>query len=145
MGALELRNGSLQLGFGSRSPVAVGMTGEQLIDMMGTRFDPANCALDTLSVTFTVTDLDATTETLTHRLTVANETIHHDTDDESVAASDVAITLDRLSLVDVITAPANLDARIDDGTITVDRGDVETLRTLLGALEVFGPANLIEP
>jgi alkyl sulfatase BDS1-like metallo-beta-lactamase superfamily hydrolase len=142
MGAHELRNGSIQLGFGRPSAVAVGMTGEQLIDMMGTRFDPANCGLETLSVTFTITDLDAATEPLAHRLTVENQTIHHDTDD---LEADVAVTLTRAAMIDAIAAPDQLDAQIDGGAIIVDSGDVEKLRALLGALDIFGPANLIEP
>ena len=122
--------------------MSVGMTGEQLIDMLGTRFNPAKCALDTLSVAFTVTDLDATAEPLTHRLTVQNQTIHHDTDD---TAADVAVTLRRAAMIDAIAAPDQLDAQIENGAITVDSGDIEVLRTLLGALDIFGPANLIEP
>ena len=142
VGAHELRNGSIQLGFGRPSAVAVGMTGEQLIDMMGTRFNPAECPVDTLSVTFTVTDLDAATEPLAHRLTVENQTIHHDTDELD---ADVAVTLTRASMIDAIAAPDQLDAQIDTGAIIVDSGDVEMLKALLGALDIFGPANLIEP
>ena len=142
MGAHELRHGSIQFGFGRPSPVAAGMTGEQLIDMMGTRFDPAKCPLDTMSVAFTVTDLDVDSEPLTHRLTVENQTIHHDTDDTE---ADVAVTLTRAAMIDVIAAPDQLDARIERGAIVVDTGDVEMLRALLGALDIFGPANLIEP
>ena len=142
MGAHELRNGSLQLGFGRPSPMSVGMTGEQLIDMMGTRFNPSKCAEKTLSVSFTVTDLDPAAEPLTHRLTVENQTIHHDTDDTD---ADVAVTLDRAAMIDAIATPDQLDAQIEGGAITVDSGDVAVLRTLLDALDIFGPANLIEP
>jgi alkyl sulfatase BDS1-like metallo-beta-lactamase superfamily hydrolase len=142
MGAHELRHGSIQLGFGRPSAVAVGMSGEQLIDMMGTRFNPAKCPLDTLSVAFTVTDLDVDSEPLTHRLTVENQTIHHDTDDTE---ADVAVTLTRAAMIDAIAAPDQLDAQIEAGAVTIDSGDTEVLRTLLGALDIFGPANLIEP
>jgi alkyl sulfatase BDS1-like metallo-beta-lactamase superfamily hydrolase len=142
MGAHELRNGSLQLGFGRPSPMSVGMTGEQLIDMMGTRFNPAKCPLDTLSVSFTVTDLDADAEALAHRLTVENQTIHHDTGDTD---ADVAVTLTRAAMIDAIAAPDQLDDQIERGAIVVDSGDIEMLRALLGSLDVFGPANLVEP
>jgi alkyl sulfatase BDS1-like metallo-beta-lactamase superfamily hydrolase len=145
MGAHELRNGSIQLAFGRPSPVSVGMTGEQLIDMMGTRFNPSKCTLDTLSVSFTITDLDDENEPLTHRLTVENQTIHHDTDPETVLEADVAVTLGRASMIAAITAPDQLDAQIADGSIAVGQGDVAALHALLGALDVFGPANLIEP
>jgi alkyl sulfatase BDS1-like metallo-beta-lactamase superfamily hydrolase len=142
MGAYELRNGSLQLGFGRPSAMSVGMTGEQLIDMMGTRFNPARCTEESLSVSFTVTDLDATAEPLTHRLTVENQTVHHDPDDTD---GDVAVTLTRAAMIDAIAAPDQLDDQIEKGAIVVDRGDIGALRALLGALEVFGPANLVEP
>jgi alkyl sulfatase BDS1-like metallo-beta-lactamase superfamily hydrolase len=142
MGAHELRNGSIQLAFGRPSPVSVGMTGEQLIDMMGTRFNPSKCTLDTLSVSFTITDLDDENEPLTHRLTVENQTIHHDPDDTD---ADVAVTLTRAAMIDAIAAPDQLDDQIERGAIVVDSGNVEMLRALLGALEVFGPANLVEP
>jgi alkyl sulfatase BDS1-like metallo-beta-lactamase superfamily hydrolase len=142
MGAYELRNGSIQLGFGGPPAIASGMTGEQMIDMMGTRFDPAKCPLSTLSVSFTITDLDPVHDARTHRITVENQTIHHDID---TTDADVAVTLDRAAMVDVIAFPDRLDGRIDDGSITIDDGDVAVLRSLLGAIERFGPANLIEP
>jgi alkyl sulfatase BDS1-like metallo-beta-lactamase superfamily hydrolase len=141
MGAHELRNGSIQLGFGGPPAMASGMTGEQMIDMMGTRFDPTKCPRDTLSVAFTVTDLGAD-DPSTHRLTVENQTIHHDID---TTDAEVVVTLDRAAMVDVIAFPDRLDGRIDDGTITIVAGDVDALRALLGAIERFGPANLIEP
>ena len=82
------------------------------------------------------------TEPLAHRLTVENQTIHHDTDELD---ADVAVTLTRASMIDAIAAPDQLDAQIETGAIIVDSGDVEMLKALLGALDIFGPANLIEP
>ena len=118
------------------------MTGEQIIDMMGSRLDPAKCSLDSLSVAFTITDLNGDAESHTHRLTVENATIHHDANSTD---ADVAVTLDRAVVVDVITYPEHLNDRIDDGTITIDAGDKAVLETLLGALDTFISPNLIEP
>jgi alkyl sulfatase BDS1-like metallo-beta-lactamase superfamily hydrolase len=95
-----------------------------------------------LSVSVTITDLDADEESLTHRLTVENATIHHDTD---TTDADVAVTLDRAALVDVITYPEHLDDRIGNGTITIDAGNKSALEALLSALDTFISPNLVEP
>jgi alkyl sulfatase BDS1-like metallo-beta-lactamase superfamily hydrolase len=114
--------------------------------MTGSRFDPGKCPLDTLSVAFTITDLNADEESLTHRLTVENATIHHDTDTGmTLGEADVAVTLDRAAMVDVIVYPERLDERIDNGTITIDAGDKSMLEALLGALDTFISPNLVEP
>ena len=95
---------------------------------------------------FTVTDLNPDEEPLTHRLTVENATIHHDTGTSPVlGAADVAVTLDRAAMVDVISYPERLDDRIDDGTISLDAGDKTVLEALLAALDTFISANLVEP
>jgi len=122
------------------------MTGEQLIDMIGSRFDPTKVGLDTLAVEFTITDLHRDEDTPTHRLTVENSTIHHDTDEtEPPGAADVEVTLDRAALVDVIAYPERLDDRITDGSITIDAGDRSVLVRLLEALDTFVSPNLVEP
>jgi alkyl sulfatase BDS1-like metallo-beta-lactamase superfamily hydrolase len=141
MGAFELRHGTVQLGRGGPPLLAGGMTGEQLIDMMAARFDPAKCASATLSVAFTVTDLNPE-ESPTHRLTVQNSTVHHDA---GTTEADVAVTLDRAAMVEVIAYPERLDERIADGTIAVDAGDTALLAQLLGALDTFVSPNIVEP
>ena len=164
MGAFELRNGTVQLGRGGPPRMANGMTGEQLIDMIGSRFDPDQCPHDTLSVEFTITDLDPTDGPLTHRLTVENATIHHDTihhdtghhdtghhdtghheRDASIDGPVAAVELDRATLVGIIASPERLDAHIDDGAVTIVAGDASVVAALLGALDTFDSANLVEP
>ncbi|MGA9275813.1 alkyl/aryl-sulfatase [Ilumatobacter sp.] len=146
MGAFELRNGTIQLGRGGPPGLISGMTGEQFADMIGSRFDPTKCPLDTLSIAFTITDLDPDEDSLTHCLTVENATIHHDTDrTASIDAADVAVTLDRAALGDVIAYPERLDDRIENGSVTIDRGEQAILAALLGALDTFISPNLVEP
>jgi len=122
--------------------MASGMTGEQLVDMMASRFDPAKCALDTLSVAFSVTDLNEEDEPLDHRLTVENSTVHHD---PGTTDADVHVQCDRAALVDVIAYPERLDERIENGSIEIVAGDAATLTTLLTSLDTFISANLVEP
>jgi alkyl sulfatase BDS1-like metallo-beta-lactamase superfamily hydrolase len=142
MGAFEMRNGAIQLGRGGPPALAVGMTGEQLVDMIGSRFDPDKCPVDELSVSFTVTDLKTEDDFRTHRVTVSNRTIHHDPD---TTDADVALTLDRMTLVQLIARPENLDERIEDGQVHIDAGDRDALAHLLGALDSFVSPNLVEP
>jgi len=148
MGAFELRNGTIQLGRAGVPALAGGMTGEQLVDMMASRFDPAKCPIDALSVSFTVTDLDPADGPLMHRLTVENDAVHHDAGpdlDADLGEADVAVTLDRAAMVDVIAHPEHLDDRIENGTIVIDAGDRSVLGALLAALDTFVSANLVEP
>jgi alkyl sulfatase BDS1-like metallo-beta-lactamase superfamily hydrolase len=142
MGAYELRNGTIQFGRGGPPAMSSGMTGEQLVDMVASRFDPTKCALETLSIAWTVTDLDTADEPLTHRLTVENSAIHYDAD---VEEADVHVRLDRAAMVDVIAYPERFDGRIEDGTIVLVAGDLSVMTELLTSVDTFISANLVEP
>ena len=145
MGAYELRNGTVQLGRGGPPALANGMTGEQLIDMMASRFAPSRCPLDSLSIAWTVTDLNAHDEPLTHRCTVQNSAMHHDAGDADQLHSDAHVRCARSALIDVIAHPERLDGRIADGSIEIVSGDRSVVDALLTSLDVFGTANLVEP
>ncbi|WP_420451324.1 alkyl/aryl-sulfatase [Ilumatobacter sp.] len=159
MGAHELRNGTIQLGRGGPPALASGMTGEQMIDMMGTRFDPAELDRDTVSVAWTITDVDPVEVTApgapgaadgapavdgsrTHRITVENDTVHHD---PGATEADAVVELTRDALVEVIAYPERLDERIDDGTITLASGDRAAVADLLGSFDTHVSAALVEP
>jgi alkyl sulfatase BDS1-like metallo-beta-lactamase superfamily hydrolase len=144
MGAFELRNGSIQLGRGGRVPMATGMTGEQLVDMIGVRFDPAKCSFSTLVIEWQITDLGVDGES--HVLTVENATIHHDLRaDVEDGTADVIVRLDRSALVDLVAYPDRLGERIDNGSIEIVSGDRGHLDALLKALDHFATPALIEP
>ncbi|MGB3733912.1 MAG: alkyl sulfatase dimerization domain-containing protein, partial [Ilumatobacter sp.] len=145
MGAYELRNGTIQLGRGGPPGMASGMTGEQLVDMMASRFDPAKCALDALSIAWTVTDLNADDEPLTHRCTVENSTMHHDAGDADELPADAHVRCERAAMVDVIAYPERLDGHIEDGSIELVSGERSVVAELLTSLDTFVSANLVEP
>jgi len=141
MGAFELRNGAVQLGRGGPPAMANGLTGEQLIELIGVRFDPSRFDTDSLSVAWTITDLDEGAGEV-HRLTVANAAVHHDA---GAVEADISVRLDRNAMVDVVAYPERLDDRIADGSVEVLSGDAASLRHLLHALDTYVSANLVEP
>ncbi|MEM1331898.1 MAG: alkyl sulfatase dimerization domain-containing protein [Actinomycetota bacterium] len=141
MGAFELRHGSLQLGRAGPPAMAAGMSGEQLVDVMGVRLDPTRLPDDrrSLAIAFEITDLGET-----HVLTVENDAVHHDPAASGVA-SDVTVRGERGAIVGVVAAPEQLEAAEVDGRLTVVSGDRSALLALLGALDGFDGMNLIEP
>ena len=150
MGAYELRNGTVQLGRGGPPALANGMTGEQLIDMMGLAFRP--CEVFARHAVGRVdrdrprrADADADAGPLTHRSTVDNATMHHDAGDADALPADAHVRCDRAAMVDVIAYPERLDERIENGTIQIVSGDRSVVEELLGSLDSFVSADLVEP
>jgi alkyl sulfatase BDS1-like metallo-beta-lactamase superfamily hydrolase len=139
--ALELRHGSLDLGPAPVSSVASALTGEQLIEALAVRFDPSRFRPAAASV-WTIADLGET-----HLVGIANHAIHHRPSPpaETIAAADVAVTVDHEAMVKVIWDPGRLDSMLEANEIAVDSGDVGVLRELIGALDVFGTPAVIEP
>ena len=154
MGAHELRHGTIQLGRGGPPALASGMTGEQLVDMIGTRLDPARLGREALSVAWTITDLDDGAPTgdaergdavrveVTHRVTVEHETVHHD---PGTTEADAHVELTRSTMVEVIAYPERLDDLVASGAITLVDGDRGAVAALLGALDTYVSAALVEP
>ncbi len=140
MGAYELRHGSLQLGPARARQMDQAMTGEQLVDMIGVRFDPSRFAPGTAAILWELTDLGEH-----HLLAVANDAVHHRVASAADAgAANVVVITDRGAVVELVAAPATLDDLVAAGRIAVD-GDAGVLRALVGALDVFNTAALIEP
>ena len=175
MGAFELRNGALQLGRGGPPQMANGMTGEQIVELMGVRFDPSRFDREA-SIVWHVTDLGpggASGGGERHRLGIANSTIHHDDltarpgadgdrdrdgdgDGDAVGDGDgssggladeasVEVRTTRAALVDLIAYPERWPEMIDDGRVEVVSGDADVAAGFLGALDHYGTANIVEP
>ncbi|MGI8939264.1 MAG: alkyl/aryl-sulfatase [Iamia sp.] len=141
-GAQELRNGSLQLGAWRPGALDNAMTGEQLVDMMGTRFDPSRFRAEA-TLAWRLTDIEET-----HLVGVANSTIHSRTvpwEEDPTDEADVVITADRPTVIGVMAQADRFDALMDEGTLTVSSGDPRVAREFLEALDVFRTAALIEP
>ncbi len=143
-GAFELRHGSLKLGKAGTPRLANALDGEQLVDVMGVRFDPDRFR-DAATIVWRVTDID---ETLA--VGVANAAVHltplaAPSEGGELPDADVVCTLTRPTLVEVVDRVERFDERVDDGSITVDAGDAGVARSFLAALDVFETPNLIEP
>jgi alkyl sulfatase BDS1-like metallo-beta-lactamase superfamily hydrolase len=139
--AHELRHGSYNLGVVRPPAVADAMTGMQLIDMLGVRFDPDKFR-DTASIAWTITSLDET-----HLMGVANKTIHHyeDPTAEQLAAVDVAVDATHASIVQIGYNSPALPDLLAEGAITVTAGDGAVLDEFVAALDVNTTATVIEP
>jgi hypothetical protein len=121
--------------------VADAMTGMQLIDMLGVRFDP-DAFRDTASIAWTITSLGET-----HLMGVANKTIHHyeDPTPEQLAAADVAVDATHASIVQIGYNSPALPDLVAAGSITVTAGDGAVLDEFVSALDVNTTATVIEP
>ena len=140
-GAQELRHGSLQMGPWRPQAIDRSMAGEQLVDMIGTRFDPSRFRPEARLV-LQLTDVDEA-----HLVGVGNHTIHHQVLDrwQDAEAVDVVVALDRATLVGLMADPHELAALVADGRVVAAAGDLAVLGELLGALDVFHTAALVEP
>ncbi|MCL4125099.1 UNVERIFIED_CONTAM: hypothetical protein GTU68_015370 [Idotea baltica] len=139
--AHELRHGSYFLGAVRPPGVADAMTGIQLIDMLGVRFDPDKFRA-TASIAWTITDRGET-----HLMGVANKTIHHyeDPSADQLGAADVAVEATHASIVQIgYNSPALADL-IADGAISVTSGDGAVLTEFVESLDVNTTATVIEP
>ena len=141
--AWEMRHGSLEMGRVRPSPVVKAMTGEQLVEALGVRFDPARCRASA-SMAWTITDHGDGGEI--HLIGVEHAAVHHRADPPAdlVAAAEVRVTLTHGAWVDLMNEPEGLAGQVDAGTITVD-GDRTVLDDFVGALDVFESMKVIEP
>jgi len=139
--AHELRHGSYNLGVVRAPGVADAMTGEQLVDMLGVRFDP-NKFRAAASIAWTISDRDET-----HLVCVGNSTIHHypAPSDSQLAQADVAVEATHEAIVQLgFNSPA-FDALLASGAVAVTAGDEDVLSEFVGALDVNNFATVIEP
>ena len=137
-GAHELRNGFLEFPMAMGRQIGHAMTAEQLIDMIGVRFDPEAFGRDAARINLRLTDLDEQ-----HVIGVARRAIHHDADMVD-ADAEVSITTTRGTLVRILGGLTTLDDAVDSGDTSVD-GDRTVLVDFLGSLQVFMTAGIAEP
>ncbi len=140
-GASELRHGSLNLGRAMPHRTADAMDAEQVIEMMGIRFDPTRFrAAATMIVRFA--DLGET-----HLIGVSHSAIHHQDDpgESSVESADVVVELTKPTLIDLTYNADHFDVRVESGDLSVEAGDGSVFAEFLDALDVFTTPRLIEP
>jgi len=139
--AHELRHGSYFLGQVRAPGVSGAMTGEQLIDMLGVRFDPAKFT-GPATIVWTITGPDET-----HLLGVANETIHHvaQPSAEQIAAADVAVTATHHAVVQLGYNSPALPDLLEASDVQITSGDANLFAAFVGALDVNTTATVIEP
>ncbi len=139
-GAGELRFGSLNLGPMMPHRTAEAMNAEQIIEMMGVRFDPTRFGA-AATIILNISDLGET-----HLVGVSNSAIHHQATppDSDVDAADVVVTVTKPALVDLTHHADHHDAHLAAGDLAVDRGDGSVFRAFLDALDVFMTAPLVE-
>ncbi|MGF1597175.1 MAG: alkyl/aryl-sulfatase [Acidimicrobiales bacterium] len=132
MGARELRHGSPREGRIPTRDMAGAMTAEQIIDVLGVRFDPGRCSLATAVVNLHLVDVDED-----HVIGLSRSAIHHSPHSRRHDA-DVTVGLTRRQLLAALDDPSIVDGATVDGDRTV-------LDALLAAVDTFGPVALIEP
>jgi alkyl sulfatase BDS1-like metallo-beta-lactamase superfamily hydrolase len=134
MGAKELREGSPQWGRVPTRDMAAAMTAEQIIDVIGVRFNPARFSRDDVAINIRFTDLGQD-----HLLGVSRSAVHHIADRVDVAA-EATVSATRATLMAALDDPTVLDG----ADATVD-GDRSVVIELWSALDSFETVNLIEP
>ncbi|MEL7157334.1 MAG: alkyl sulfatase dimerization domain-containing protein [Actinomycetota bacterium] len=132
MGARELREGTPDWGRVPTRDMAGAMTPEQIIDVVGVRFDPAAFTAGPVAFNWEVTDLDQQ-----HVLGVGRSAVHH-TPDRFDAGAAATMRLSRAELMALVGDAGLLDPdRID--------GDHRLVAEFFASLAQFTTPGLIEP
>ena len=139
--AHELRHGSYFLGQVRPAGVSSAMTGEQLIDMLGVRFDPSRFE-GSVSIALTIRDLGET-----HLVGVRNATIHHFADPTAaqIASADVAVSATHAAVVQAGYNSPALPELLEAGDVEITSGDDTVFQAFVAALDVNTTATVIEP
>jgi len=137
-GASELRNGSPQFKIPAGRRMAHAMEAENLMDVMGVRFDPAKFGPDEATFNWHFTDLDEH-----HVMGIANAAIHH-TPNTTADDATASIALTRDHVFQLFDDAGGFDAAVEAGLVAVD-GDIDALRKLFDSLDEFLVPALIEP
>jgi alkyl sulfatase BDS1-like metallo-beta-lactamase superfamily hydrolase len=117
MGAYELRNGSVGTPTTAAAPdIIAALSVEQLFDAIALRVDgPASWDAH-ITLDWVITD-----ENIRHRSQLRNGLlVHFDLEDEATTAADATFTLAKPVLLGLLLAGADLNAAIDNGSVTVD-------------------------
>jgi hypothetical protein len=117
------------------------MNAEQVIEMMGVRFNPANFG-EAATMIIRFSDLGET-----HLVGVSNSAIHHQADPSTatIAAADVMISLTKAVLIDLTYHSKNHDGYIDSNDLIVGTGDGAVFQAFIESLDLFLTPRLIEP
>ncbi len=145
-GAFELRHGSLKLGKAPLGSTVGAMSGEQLIELMGVRFNPARFR-GAATMIWTLTDVGPGGTSETHLVGVANSAIHQrqDPPGDVVSAAEATVSLGRAALLHLIQTPEDFDSYVDNGQVVIDVGDTAVVKEYLAALDSFQTQPIIEP
>lgn len=140
-GARELRHGSLNLGRAMPHRTANAMDAEQVIEMMGVRFNPTRFR-PRATMILSFPDLGET-----HLLGVSNCAIHQEAGPAkaAVASADVALSVTKKALIDLTYDAEHYDGHLDSGELAVESGDGSVFKEFLEALDVFTTPALVEP
>jgi alkyl sulfatase BDS1-like metallo-beta-lactamase superfamily hydrolase len=140
-GASELRHGSLDLGPTLPHRTANAMDAEQVIEMMGVRFDPTRFQ-PTATMILTFTDLGET-----HLLGVDNHAIHHQPapDEAEIESADVVVEATKSALIALTYDADKYDGHIEAEDLLIQAGNGAVFKAFLDALDVFMTPALIEP
>ncbi|MFM1789923.1 MAG: hypothetical protein RLZZ526_250, partial [Actinomycetota bacterium] len=115
---------------GQRRGMLIAMTVEQIFDTISVRLKAEEVGGVSLATNWTFPDVD---EKWT--LGISNRTLYHSPGLHDASAA-VSITVNRSTLVDVITQETTFMKEIESGSITLD-GDASALLTIFGNLDVF--------
>lgn len=137
-GAAELRNGTPSFPLRAGRLQGIAMEAENLIDVMGVRFDPSRFGPGTATFNIHFTDIDEH-----HVLGVGNATINH-TPNATGASADASIALVRGQVYSLAEDDGVYEAALADGSITVT-GDTDLLGQFFASLDSFTSSGLIEP
>ncbi|ROZ98570.1 alkyl/aryl-sulfatase [Gordonia sp. OPL2] len=135
MGAYELRNGPVGTPTNTAAPdIVAALSVEQLFDAIALRVDGPNSWDAHLTLDWVITD-----ENIRHRAELRNGLlVHFDLDGEPATPPDATFTLTKPVLLALLLAGADLNAAIDDGSVTVD-GDAALFAEMAGHLDSPDP------
>ena len=140
-GAQELRYGPPPVlgGAGRGRGILRAMSVEQVFDTIAVRLKSEEVGGQKLFINWTFTDLNEKWV-----LGLSNRTLFHvQGRHESSAAA--TLTMERMTLVDIVTQQTTFMDQVNEGNITVD-GDASALLTIFGNLDVFTPGfHIVEP
>ena len=137
-GAQEMRQGAPEFPLLGTRNLVNAMEADHIFDVLGVRFDPNRFARGSATINWTLVDLAED-----HILGVRNAAIHH-TPGRHDPDADATITLARSVILGLFEDEGGFDAALASGTLEVD-GDLDAVRELFGAFDVFMAPKIVEP
>lgn len=139
-GAFELRTGNFGTPVPSSGPdIVTALTVPQVLDAVAVRIDGPRAWDEHITIAWYITDEDAT-----YLTELRHGALHHRT----VATAPEGVTvfsLDRLSLIGLVTGTLDAGAAIAEGKVTIE-GDATVMLTLVGLMAEPDPAfNIVTP